>query len=292
MRRFRSRPALSFVVVAYGMSRELPRTLFSLSRSYQGNVKGLDYDVLVVDNGSPKPVDRSMVEALGFRLHRIEPAPASPAYAANVGVAMTRGHHVGLILDGARMVTPGVVSMGMRAMTLHPRPVITTMAWHLGKQHQSLSIPMGYGPDQEDALLDSIEWPSNGYRLFDIAALAGANPDGFFGQVNESCCLLLPRALWGEVGGLDEAFDLPAGGLVSLDMFSRLVALPDSQLVVLLGEGSFHQVHGSASTSPGADHVAWHAQYQSIRGRPYEQTRVQPVYCGTMLESATRWITP
>ncbi len=284
------------MVVAHGMGREAPRTLQTLARGYQQGLSGLDYEVLVVDNGSPDPLPASALEGLDgrFRLHRIDAAPASPAYAANLGVSMTRGRHVGLILDGARMVTPGVISLGMRAMRLHPRAIVTTMAWHLGDEHQSLSIAKGYGPQAEDALLEGIGWPADGYRLFEVASLAGANPGGFFGPVNESCCLLLPRALWDEAGGLDERFDLPGGGLVSLDLFDRLLELPDSQLVVLLGEGSFHQVHGGASTTPGADHAAWNAQYEALRGRPYvhpyERLTVTPLYCGSLREPARRWL--
>src|SRR4029453_5975812 len=44
--------ALSVVVVFYNMRREAARTLHSLSRSYQRDVQDLDYEVLVIDNGS------------------------------------------------------------------------------------------------------------------------------------------------------------------------------------------------------------------------------------------------
>ena len=44
--------ALTVVVVFYNMRREAARTLHSLSRSYQRHVQDLDYEVLVIDNGS------------------------------------------------------------------------------------------------------------------------------------------------------------------------------------------------------------------------------------------------
>jgi hypothetical protein len=289
---FRRRPDLSVVVIGYQMNRELPRTLRSLSPGYQRDLDGLDYEVVVVDNGSPDPVPASVLDGLGprFRLHRIDAAPPSPAHACNVGVAMTTGRHVGLIIDGARMVTPGVLGTAMRAMHTHPRPIVTTMAWHLGPEHQSRSIGKGYGPQAEDALLRDIDWPADGYRLFEIAALAGANPGGFLGPVNESCCLLLPRGLWQQVGGVDERFDLPGGGLVNLDLFARLVGLPETQLVVLLGEGSFHQVHGGASTKPEVDHTPWHEQYARLRRVPYAPPPVTPRYYGSLPDAARRWL--
>jgi hypothetical protein len=290
----RRKPELSIVVVCYDMQRELPRTLRSLSSQYQQAMNGIDYEVLVVDNGSPVPVDPRSVAAIDsrFRVHRIDDALPSPAVAANQAVAMTSGRSVGLILDGARMVTPGTLATGLRAMATHPRPSVTPMAWHLGPAHQSVSVPAGYGPAAEDALLDGIDWPRDGYRLFEISVLAGANKQGFFGTINESCCLLLPRELWTESGGLDERFDQPAGGLVSIDLFTRLVAMPGTELIVLLGEGSFHQVHGGASTSPAAPQAAWAEHYKKLRGHVYKRPVVRPTYFGSMPEPARRFIVP
>ena len=53
-------PALTVVVVAYGMSRELPRTLQSLAPTFQEGIDPGDYEVVVVDNGSPTPVDPAL----------------------------------------------------------------------------------------------------------------------------------------------------------------------------------------------------------------------------------------
>jgi len=286
-------PELSVVVVTYAIDLQARRTLQSLARDHQRGVTGVDYEVLVVDNGSPEPFPEAALADLHgrFRLHRVDPAPPSPAHAANLGVSMTTGANVCMILDGARMVTPGVIANGLKALSLYPRPIVTTMAWHLGPEHQSLSIPKGYNPSIEAALLAQVEWPADGYRLFEISALAMANPGGFFGGINESCCLFVPRALWEEVGGFDERFELPGGGFVSLDLFARFLALPDSQLVVLLGEGSFHQVHGGASTGTTADPAAWRAEYQALRGRHYTNPEVRPAYFGTMPPPARSWLT-
>lgn len=280
---------LSIVVVAYSMAREVQRTLRTLEPGYQRNVADIDYEVVVVDNGSPDPLllppdsDRQ-------RLHRIAPAPASPAHAANTGVALSSGRYLGLVLDGARMVTPGVVSLAMRALLLHPKAIVTTLAWHLGPDHQSRSVADGYDAAAEEELLRGISWPADGYRLFEISALAGANPGGFFGPINESCCLFLRRELWEAVGGLDERFDMAGGGFVNLDLFSRLIEEPNAQLIILLGEGSFHQVHGGISSGPAADFEGWRAQYEAIRTRPYVLPSVEPLYFGRMPENARNWI--
>ncbi len=47
---------LSVIVVAYNMDRELPRTLFTLSTRCQRDVDASAYEVIVVDNGSCRPI--------------------------------------------------------------------------------------------------------------------------------------------------------------------------------------------------------------------------------------------
>jgi len=291
MHLLRGKLDLSIVVIAYNMTRELPRTLRSLSRTYQRDVAGLDYEVVLVDNGSSEPLPASVVAAIDprFRVVHGDGASASPAGAANLGVRASSSRNIGLVLDGARMVTPGVIAQGMRALRAFPRPIVSTPAWHLGHEHQSISMSKGYGPAEEDMLLADIGWPTDGYGLFDIAALAGSNPDGVFGTLNESCFLMVPRPLWNEVGGMDEAFDLPGGGLVNLDLFTRLNALPGSNLVILLGEGSFHQVHGGASTTSDVDRTSWYGQYEALRGVPYVRPPITPSYIGTLPERARRF---
>ena len=53
------RPAVSLIVLVCNMSREVPRTLHSLSASYQLHFDPDDHEVIVVDNGSNPPLDPS-----------------------------------------------------------------------------------------------------------------------------------------------------------------------------------------------------------------------------------------
>jgi hypothetical protein len=62
------------------MARELPRTLRSLAPGYQRGIEPDEYEVIVVDNGSPAPLDAAMLDAFpGVLRHtRVEPAPPYP----------------------------------------------------------------------------------------------------------------------------------------------------------------------------------------------------------------------
>lgn len=296
-----SRPAVSVVVVAYDMARELPRTLRTLSPAYQRAVDGGDYEVIVVDNGSPEPVDPAVLAAFAadgghIRCRRLDPAPPSPARAANAGLASARGEVVGLLIDGARMVSPGLLHHARLAARLHPRPVVATLTWHLGPAAHMDADVNGYDEAAEDRLLDTVGWEDDGYRLFEVSSMAGSSGRGWFGPLGESNALFLPRALWDEVGGVDERFVVPGGGRANHDLFRRCCLLPGTQLVVLLGEGTFHQVHGGAATSRRVGRDEMESEYERLRGGPFTPPDVPALYLGTVpdailphLERSVRW---
>ena len=84
------------------------------------------------------------------------------------------------------------------------------------------------------------------------------------------------------MGGFHREFQSRAGGLVNLDFFRQAVESPDLDYVLLLGEATFHQMHGWAPY-PLAQ---FHQEYESIRGRPYERPRRRPVYFGSLSRQA------
>jgi len=55
--------------------------------------------------------------------------------------------------------------------------------------------------------------------------------------------------LWDLLGGFDERFDLQVAVLVNLDTYARAIELPDVKRVLLIGEGTFHQLHGGIATN-------------------------------------------
>ena len=72
--------------------------------------------------------------------------------------------------------------------------------------------------------------------------------------------------MWTALGGVDERFDAPGGGHLNLDTFRRSVELPGADLVVLLAEATFHQLHGGIATNSPVERYAenvvhWNLQY-------------------------------
>jgi glycosyltransferase involved in cell wall biosynthesis len=288
--RVERKPNISLIVVVYNMAREAPRTLHSLSAAYQRHIDPADYEVIVVDNGSNPPFDPGVIEGLSgnFSLIRIDDASPSPARAVNRGLAEACGEVIGVMVDGARMVTPGLLHFARRGAALYDRSIVASIGWFLGFDDQKWALEGGYDQKREDALLDSIDWPTDGYRLFEIGTLAGSSPNPWLLPIAESNALFLRREMWETLDGFDERFDLPGGGFVNLDTYRRAVELPNAELVLLLGEGTFHQIHGGIATNSDIDLFPdairrWAEQYQNIRGRPWAPPKHdRPTYLGTV----------
>lgn len=258
------------IVVFYNMAREAPRTLFTLSSKYQRGVCEADYEVIAVDAGSSVPLQEKLVRSFGknFRLVRF-PAARSPVGAVNKAALLAEGAAIVLCIDGARMLTPGVLRHMVDAFKIWSNPVVATLAWHLGPKIQNESMLEGYNQLTEDKLLESVDWQEDGYELFRISSLAGSSKNGWFCPIAESNCLAVTNEAWTMLGGLHEGFISPGGGWVNLD-FYREACASFEPLVMLLGEGTFHQYHGGVATNvPHAQHPkdAFKAEYAGVRGK-------------------------
>ena len=266
----------SIVMVVHDMRREARRTLHSLSRQYQQGIEELDYEVIVVENGSSEPLGEEFVRSFGrnFYYLPLENAPKSPARAINAGAQRARGDVLAIMIDGAHILTPKILYYASRAFQIYPNPLVAPRYWFTGPGQQGETVRDGYGPEVEDKLFERINWPSDGYRLYEIGEFIGPNNSwlsGFF----ESNCLFMKRTVFEAMGGANERFDFPGGGFLNLDMMREASEQEGITLVTLLGEATFHQVHGGITTNVPPELreervEMYRKQYLEIRGREYQ----------------------
>ena len=280
---------LSVILIAYDMAREIPRTLQGLARSYQSIGETLDYEVLLVDNGSPQPLDPASFEHLDVpvRLIRIDDAHHSPAQAINLTASEARGELLCLMIDGAHLLTPGVFDLALSADRAFAKTVSAVRYFFLGPDEQNISISKGYDKHEEDRLLEKIQWPADGYGLFNIGSplRAGAQNITWFNRMFEANCLFMRKSLFDEIGGAEEAFDSPGGGFLNLDLYKRACDAADATPVQLVGEGTFHQLHGGTTTNVSMEQrvaktEGYRKQYSEIRGHDELMTKKDVFFLG------------
>ncbi len=289
---------MSIVVIVYSMSSQATNTLHTLSADYQIDVSANDYEVIVVENESGDMLEKKSISKFGknFRYFQRSNDSVSPVKAINFGVEQAKSDFVCLMIDGARMVTPGIVHFAVCARNISKKAVVAVPGYHIGEELQQIAVQKGYNSEVEKKLLDSIDWKKNGYELFKIACLSGTSAKGFFHPLAESNCLCFTKKMYRKVGCCDMRFDLPGGGFVNLDLYKRLCEVKGAKLFMLLGEGSFHQLHGGVSTSESYERLQqnlvpqFKEQYKKIRGNEFFAPRTCPVYLGTVNKQALKFV--
>lgn len=282
---------ISVLVNFFNNRREARNTLHSLTAAYQREATSIDYEVVAIDNGSAEPLDPAQVQAFGpqFRHRFVQTTSRSPAAALNAAARAASGETLVVLIDGAHIVTPGVLRGVRRAFDLFASPFVATPPFHLGPKIQNQSVTEGYDAQAEEKLLERSGWRSDGYRLYHASRSFADKGGGWFGILPESGCFALSKRDYLALGGFDERFQSPGGGLVNLDFFERAVSSPGLQYVMLLGEGSFHQVHGGvASNAPLSNHpyARLHEEYARIRGRNFGPPLRRPAFLGQLPDEA------
>jgi len=296
-----SKPLISVIIIAYNMAREIPRTVTSFLDDYQDHISADEIEIIVMENGSDKPVPKSIIANWPANVRYInvtDPHP-SPARALNQGVEIARGKWVCPVIDGARMITSGFLWKAKCLMAAHDNPVVATIGRHLGAKPQQENVLDGYNQATEDKLLESINWPHEPARLFDISSLGASAKGSWINPIAESNVLILKKSFYQEIGGYDEQFDLPGGGIVNLDFFKRVIDHKNSRYFLLIDEASFHQYHGGVTTSRSVSlpsiedksRSTWNVyatQYEKIRGKPYSKPLAKPFIFGHMCDDVRR----
>ena len=276
---------LTVLINFYNMKREAKRTLFTLTEAYQG-LSSEFYDVIVIDNGSSEPLDEDFVKSFGsnfFYLFFNSKHP-SPVEALNYSAKMVKSEYIMCLIDGARMLSPGILQYSFNAWKLSEHPFVYTIGMHLGDEMQNIAMEKGYNQEVEDTLLNTIDWKENGYKLFSISSIAASSKNGFFSMITESNCFSLKRKDFLDIGGFNDKFISPGAGLVNLDFFNIVNNQVEIMPILLLGEATFHQFHGGVATNvPMRDHPfsKMNEEYKSIYGSSYSQKWKKPYYFGT-----------
>ncbi len=293
-------PILSIVVVAYRMPQQLQRTLYTLSTAYQRNVSSQDYEVIVVENRSDQLFDAGLLDSLpgDFRYFLREETARTPVHALNFGFTQARGRYVGIMIDGAHMITPRVVEHALSCFRAHPNCLVGIPVHHLGPEEQHISTTAGYDTAEQDRMLDSVDWRADGYELFRVSVWCSAHARGFMQPISESNCYFVPRENLEKLGYADTRFDYEGGGAINLHMFRALGLLPGSVYILLMGEASFHQFHGGVTSNETREQVVgkffdqlsnlWQGEYKALTREPLYYGSISP-QAQTLLTAASRF---
>jgi len=286
-------PYVSIVVVIFNMNREIKRTFYSLSSAYQNSVTEKEYEVIIVDNGSSTPLSSDFIKSFGnnFKYHYLSSPSISPVKAVNYGVGRSKGQLVGIMIDGARMLTPGVLKYAIASSLMFKDPLIATLGWLIGSKAVSDPGITDYDRGKEDLLLQDIGWPKDPYRLFEISRLMETSHRGWFMPPKESNCLFMPRDTFEKLGGYDERFVSPGGGASNTEFFSRACHVPGTELIIILGEGTFHQSHNGVVSNSSSDErkelvKSIRAEYKRITNKKPEWPNNKIFYIGHMPKEA------
>jgi glycosyltransferase involved in cell wall biosynthesis len=284
-------PKISVIVNFFNMRREASRTLLSLTPEYQRGLQSSDYEVIAVDNGSSEPLGEQFVSTFGdhFRYLFFDSSSPSPCAAINFAVKQARYELVMICIDGARILSPGILERTRQMAQTFANPFVYTLGMHLGHTTQNELVTTGYTQSMEDELLESVDWRSDGYRLFQISSVAMSSKKGYFSELSESNCYAMSRNDFLRIGGLNERFHSLGGGLVNLDFFNRVSQDRTLTPIMLLGEATFHQFHGGVATNVAIEDHPWArfaAEYQEIYGNAFSFQYRAPMYFGSVHEFA------
>jgi hypothetical protein len=293
-----SHPIVSCVLILHDMAAQAETTIRSLMSDYQEGVQQYEYEVIIVENESENNLSPQYIQSLpgNFNYYLLKDPEHSPGPAINFGASRARGDNICVLIDGARILTPGVIKNTILAHKLGDNMVVSMPGYHLGEELQQEAVESGYNSLIERQLLESINWPENGYRLFEVSCLNGSSGLGFFLPNSETNCISIPRFLWDALEGYDVRFDLGGGGLINLDFYKRACEFPSAHHIILVGEGTFHQLHGGVTTG-GKDEAARasyieasNRQYHRLRGADYVSPQTNPLFLGNFPPQIQRFV--
>lgn len=278
---------ITFVVVAYNIDPQIHNTILSCSPSYQ-RCDEAEIEIIIIDNGSDIPLNLDDFKEYPSvsKVIRVD-GSASPVKGLNIGIGKARFDVVGLMIDGAHIITPNIVNHTKEIIAMFPRPVISVPQYTLGEISQNLDLSQLDSKvlDEQKELLSQSNWPEDGYGLFNVSVRVGEHPDKDWLKHIESNCLITTKDVLEKNSVLNEKFDEAGGGFANLEIYERLINTPENEYVLLLGEGTFHQFHGgittNASVSDRQEKVnCYREKYKEITGNDLRLVTRRPFVYG------------
>ena len=197
------------------------------------------------------------------------------------------------MIDGAHVLTPGVLHFGMLGLSTYAPAVVSDAAVVRRPRRAARGRGQGLrrglrGPALRADRMAGRRLPAVRHRALH------RRPRLVRRAVGEQ--LHLRAALAARPGRRDgpRASIAPGGGFANLDFFERMTTSPRINLVTILGEGSFHQVHGGTTTNApeSAERKellgSYGEQYAEIRGNVFKSPAKIVHYVGALPDAARR----
>ncbi|MCF6171610.1 MAG: hypothetical protein L3J66_11590 [Bacteroidales bacterium] len=167
----------------------------------------------------------------------------------------------------------------LNGLNLYEHPFVYSLGMHIGHKLQNHLIKEAYNQKIENRLLNQLSWETDGYLLFTRSSLASSSRHGYFSPLAESNCFAMKKDDFIAIGGFDERFKSPGGGLVNLDYFKRVNEDKKYSPVMVLGEATFHQFHGGVATNVTVEEHPFEQmeeEYRAIRNKDYQANKRLP----------------
>jgi hypothetical protein len=253
------------------MQRELPRTVQSMTSEYQG-VSSDDFEIILYENPSKSVLSEECISQFPRNLKYVLSDQNLPlTKAMNRAENLASGSHLLLCVDGARILSSGVLRYCMMALKIDLRAVVAFHGLHMGLRPQQQALEEGsHSKKIEDDFLAEINFPKHPQFLLNLASWEGSSNRGWFFHMAESNCLMMERNHFHRIGGFDERLKLPGGGIANLDLYSRAVEDQSRKLFFVLGEGTFHQHHdGDTASNSNNKYNQYLKDYETSIGKAY-----------------------